>query len=692
MTGEMASIGTFVVDVTDRKLTERALRLISTTLATVSGQEFFDTLVRLISTLLNVEAVLVGEIVDDTRSRMRARAVFENHRPAEGFAYDVAGTPSAQVISSGQTVYVENVKDDFPDTPYFSDRGIESYAAVALRDVDGQPIGHLAAMSTRPFPSPELAKSILELFATSASAALQRARLETRFRDLFEYSPNGLIMTGGDGAIAQINRTAETMFGYSRDEIIGSPVEILIPDESKSRHVGLRQRYVATPLPRKMAAGRINLKARRKDGSTFPADINLSPIRVGDSISVVASIRDISDKVAVEQQLRHAQKMEAIGEMTGGLAHDFNNLLAVIITNLEMISQRAPSDAVTTRMIARAVEASERSGQLVQRLLAFSRKQSLSIETINLNTLILRVRELLVKPLGAEIEIGLAIHEDLWLCQSDAAQVESALVNLAINARDAMPDGGTLTIESDNVVLDRNSPMLGATAIPGEYVMLAVSDTGAGMAPDVLARCIEPFFTTKDIGRGSGLGLSMVFGLANQSGGYLDIVSQPGHGTTVRIYLPRAPEEEEDDSAAAHGADARSTATDPGNGRRIHVLVVEDDPDMRVSSVTAVESCGYRATAAEDGSSALAALEANPDIEILFSDVILPGGLNGVKLAEEAVRRRPDLRVLLTSGYSGDALARKESSDFSWDILKKPYRFAELRDMLMRLAEDGPAH
>lgn len=686
-TGEVASIGTFVSDVTDRRLTERALRMISTTLTAVSGQEFFDTLVRLVSTLLGTEMAIVGEIVDDAKSRVRARAVIESFRLAEPFEYDVAGTPSAGVISDGQSVYVENAKGAFPDSPYLSEHGIESYAAVALRDSSGEAIGHIAAMSTRPFANPELAKSILELFATGTSAELQRVRLEARFRDLFEYSPDGLIMTGGDGTIVQINRTAETMFGYSRDEIVGAPVEILIPTEFHSRHVGMRQRYVATPLPRKMAPSRLNLKARRKDGTAFPADINLSPIRVGDTISVVASIRDISDKVAVEQQLLHAQKMEAIGEMTGGLAHDFNNLLAVIITNLEMITGRDPDDAVTRRMIARAVEASERSGQLVQRLLAFSRKQALNPEVVDLNALIRRVRELIVKPLGAEIEIGLAIREDLWLCQADAAQVEAAIVNLAINARDAMPDGGTLTIESDNVVLDRNSPMIGTTANPGEYVMLAVTDTGTGMAADVLARCIEPFFTTKDVGRGSGLGLSMVFGLANQSGGYLDIVSRPGHGTTVRIYLPRVRGKGADERAPREAVVESIIAADADPSRRIHILVVEDDPDMRASSVTAVESCGYRATAAEDGASALAALDDNPDIKILFSDVILPGGMNGVRLAEEAVRRRPGLQVLLTSGYSGDALARKESPNSSWQILKKPYRLADLRMMLLRIAE-----
>lgn len=684
--GDISSIGTFVADVTERRLTETALRLISTSLSTVSGQEYFDTLVRLVGTLLGVGSVVLGEIVDDTRSRIRTRAFLENHRLAENFEYDIAGMPVESVISNRAGIYAEDAKDTVPEPSWLSRLGIESYAVVLLRDTDGQAIGHLAAMSTRPIANPELAKSILELFATSAAAELQRVRLEARFRDLFEYSPDGLIMANGNGKIVQVNRTAETMFGYSRSEIVGELVEVLIPENFRSQHTGLRQRYVSMPLPREMAQRRMNLMARRKDGSTFPVEINLSPIRLGDAISVVASIQDISERVSIEQQLRHVQKMEAIGEMTGGLAHDFNNLLAVIITNLEMISQRAPSDPITHRMIARAVEASERSGQMIQRLLAFSRKQSLTPKVIDLNALILRVRDMIAKPLGEEIEIGLAICEDLWLCQADAAQVESAIINLAINARDAMPDGGTLTIESDNIVLGRNSPMIGATAKPGEYVMLAVADTGTGMAPDVLARCIEPFFTTKDIGKGSGLGLSMVFGLANQSGGYLDIASLPGHGTTVRIYLPRVLMEP-DRSKEPRAMPAESTGTSPDeNGRRIHVLVVEDDADLRASSVTAMESCGYRATATGDGPSALSALDANPDIEILFSDVILPGGMNGVKLAEEAVRRRPGLLVLLTSGYSGDALARKESPNFSWQILKKPYRFAELRDMLTRLA------
>jgi signal transduction histidine kinase len=385
----------------------------------------------------------------------------------------------------------------------------------------------------------------------------------------------------------------------------------------------------------------------------------------------VRTFTNVTAARQAEEQLRQSQKMKAIGQLTGGVAHDFNNLLTVILGNAEVLAEALGQDTRLTRLVQAIDRAAQRCAELTQRLLAFARRQALAPTAINLSALVTDMDAMLHRSLGEDIDIERKLAGDLWNAMADPGQVENALLNLALNARDAMPDGGRLTIETANVRLDDHYAAKNPGVVPGAYVMLAVSDTGIGMTPDVLKRAFEPFFTTKETGKGTGLGLSMVYGFAKQSGGHVNIYSEPGQGTTVRLYLPRTEERPKVATTAA-----AITALDRGSGET--VLVVEDDPVVRAFVVSQLKTNGYHVTAAHDGASALAMLEAHGPVDLLFTDVVMPGGMNGRQLAEEAKRRQPGLKVLFTSGYAESVIVHQGKLDPGVSLLTKPYRIEDL--------------
>jgi CheY-like chemotaxis protein len=367
--------------------------------------------------------------------------------------------------------------------------------------------------------------------------------------------------------------------------------------------------------------------------------------------------------------LFQAQKMEAVGQLTGGVAHDFNNLLTVIIGNLDAIAEQVTGDAKP--LIETALKAAERGAALTHRLLAFSRRQTLSPETLDIDRLASDMGDLLRRTLGEHVEIEMKPHAGLWPAAADRGQVENALLNLAINARDAMPDGGTLTVATANVHLDADYAAHNSEVTPGDYVMLAVSDSGLGMSPETVERAIEPFFTTKEVGKGTGLGLSMIYGFAKQSRGHLKIDSKLNVGTTVRLYLPRANVE-----AAGSIAAIPPQAEHPRGGETI--LVVEDNPDVRGLIVRLLHGLGYRVVEAVDGRQAAKVLEGDAAIDLLFTDIIMPGGMTGKELANEARRTRPHLKILFMSGYAQNTIVPPGGLAPSDPFLPKPFRAREL--------------
>ena len=389
----------------------------------------------------------------------------------------------------------------------------------------------------------------------------------------------------------------------------------------------------------------------------------------------------IAERERVEGVLRQAQKMEAMGQLTGGIAHDFNNLLQVIMGNLEVLQRRklVTSDDAA-RMIASARRGAERAATLTQRLLAFARRQPLDPKPFDVNKLVNGMSELLHRTLGEAIRIETVQAGGIWRVHADANQLENALLNLAVNARDAMDSGGKLTIETANVLLDER--YADANEIPaGQYVMIAVSDTGQGMTGEVAAKAFEPFFTTKDVGKGSGLGLSQVYGFIKQSGGHAKIYSEPGQGTTIKLYLPRLAQQEDVDAATALAG-----ALPQGQSDRL-ILIVEDDEDVRAHAVAMLKELGYAVLEAADGTEALRVLDAHPDVRLLFTDVGLPGGLNGRQLADEARRRRPELDVLFTTGYARNAIVHHGRLDPGVELITKPFTFAALANKVHAIFE-----
>jgi signal transduction histidine kinase/CheY-like chemotaxis protein len=396
------------------------------------------------------------------------------------------------------------------------------------------------------------------------------------------------------------------------------------------------------------------------------------------------SLRDLADRRSAEDRLRQAQKMEAIGQLTGGVAHDFNNVLTVILGSLERLRRKLdpaiPDAPELLRHLESARRGAERAAALTQSLLAFSRQQALEPRPVDVNRLVVSMSELLERTLGETIAVEVVRAAGLWRAQVDPNQLENAIVNLAINARDAMPSGGKLTIETANAYLDENYAARNADATPGQYVAVSVTDTGIGMTKEVLARVFEPFFTTKELGRGTGLGLAQVYGFVRQSGGHVKIYSEPGEGTTVRLYLPRLLGEPAEDELSAEPAA-------PIAMRRLTILVVEDDAEVRAHTTDLLHDMGHQVLQAPHAAPALALLDQHPEIELLFTDVGLPGEMNGRKLADEATRRRPGLKVLYTTGYAKNAIVHAGRLDPGLALVTKPFTRATLEAKIAEIAE-----
>jgi signal transduction histidine kinase len=378
----------------------------------------------------------------------------------------------------------------------------------------------------------------------------------------------------------------------------------------------------------------------------------------------------------IEEQLHQSQKMESVGQLTGGVAHDFNNLLAVVSGNLELIEGAADNSNIR-RFAATARRATDRGAKLTAQLLAFSRRQKLNPKLVNANELISEFQGLVRQAVGGGCEVRLRTDERLWLCQVDPSLLETVLLNLALNGRDAMPGGGVLEIETRNVVLDEGAV---AGCPLGPYVRLAVADTGYGMAPEIRDRIFEPFFTTKEVGKGTGLGLSMVYGFVRQSGGYVTVESAPNAGTTIALYLPKATQEPH--------AEVETDQTRAMRGGSERILLVEDDDDLLEVTSAMLTTFGYRVLCARNSTEAIRILDSGQELDLLFSDIVMPNGPNGVELAREAKRRSSEIKVLLTSGYAEDVLDRHAAVE-EFPIIHKPFRVSELAQRLRSVLQKG---
>jgi len=494
-----------------------------------------------------------------------------------------------------------------------------------------------------------------------------------RLRAVVNTAVDGVILIDSLGIVQMFNPACERLFGYRSEEVLGQNVKMLMPGPYRESHDAYIDNYRRTGDRKIIGIGR-EVEAQRKDGSVFPIELSVGEAKQDDGNAVfVGIIHDITDRKRVMEQLVQAQKMESVGQLSGGIAHDFNNLLTVMIGNAEAISEALSARPDLKAMADMIVAAGERGASLTQRLLAFSRRQNLRPETIRCNELLASIEQLLRRTLREDIDIQISADRQLWQAYADPAQLESAILNLSLNAQDAMPDGGSISITTANITLDKSYRERNLEVRPGNYVMLSVTDDGQGMTPEVLRHAFEPFFTTKEVGKGTGLGLSMVYGFIKQSNGHVTIYSEPGLGTTVRLYLPAAQGDAGELDAGGemepHSAAKPQVKT---------VLVVEDDPFVRVYAVTCLEGLGYRVLSAVDGQEALGFLGTHEEIDVLFTDIVMPGGINGRELAERAQEMRPRLKVLMTSGYALDMLKARGRMPVDAILLNKPYRKAQL--------------
>jgi PAS domain S-box-containing protein len=498
------------------------------------------------------------------------------------------------------------------------------------------------------------------------SAAMARGIVETAL--------DAFVQVDEAGAIVEWNSQAELMFGWSRHEAIGKLlVDMIVPELHRARYKEGLARFLRTGEGWILGT-RFEIEAQRRDAQLINVEVSVTAFRRHGSHVFNWFIRDLTDRIAAEAQVRQAQKMEAVGQLTGGIAHDFNNILTVITGTIEIIAEAVankPEAAAVAKMIE---DAAERGADLTQRLLAFARKQPLQPHKINVNALVVDTAKLLRPTLGEHIEIESMLEEDIWPSLVDPHQLSTSLLNLALNARDAMPDGGKLTLETANVHLDENYVRAQSEVRPGPYVMVAVSDTGTGIPAAIRDRVFEPFFTTKEIGKGTGLGLSMVYGFVKQSGGHVKIYSEEGHGTTIKIYLPRARDVDEVPDDVAPIA--------PIEGGQETILVVEDDALVRAFVTSQLKSLGYATLVASNAAEAIKLIDQGAEVDLLFTDVIMPGGMNGRELAVEALKRRPRLKVLFTSGYTQDAIVHHGRLDPGVVLLAKPYRKSDLARMV----------
>jgi PAS domain S-box-containing protein len=495
------------------------------------------------------------------------------------------------------------------------------------------------------------------------------ALMEARYRGLMEAAPDGMVVVNQGGEIVLLNARAEKQFGYRRDELLGQKVTNIIPEGFAERLIADALRTTAEALAQQIGTG-IELNGLRKDGSEFPIEIMLSPLESPEGVLVTAAIRDISERKQLARQLHQSQKMEAVGQLTGGIAHDFNNLLGVIIGNLDLLDRLVAGNEAAAKRVRTAQKAAARGADITRRLLVFSSNEELKPSVILLGDSIQNMIELAGRALGAEIKITTHIDESVPPLFVDPAGLESALLNLVVNARDAMPKGGSIIISSQLQTLDASYPAVQAGDLKaGRYVRVSVTDTGTGMSRETMERAFEPFFTTKPRDKGTGLGLAMVYGFVKQSGGAVRAYSELNQGTTVSFYLPLAADLSQPVPAGAPqplGAKLGGT-----------VLVVDDEEALLELALIYLAGMGFAAFEAKDGAGALEMLAQHDEIDLMVTDIVMPGGMNGVELVHRARALRPNLKIVYSSGFPAEALAEKSMPLIEGPLLRKPYQRAE---------------
>jgi len=607
--------------------------------------------------------------LDDSREFLRLQASAGLYTQIDGpYSRIRVGDHLVGAIARDRTPHLTNsLAPDRPASnhPEWPEREEMSALAGYPLIVETRLVGVMAMFARHPLNAATL--DALGIMALGIASAIQRKRADaavSMLAAIVQSSDDAIVSSSLDGTINSFNPSAERMFGYSAQEVIGRPVSILYPDDQIAAVAPMRKRVIEGEHISAAEVQRL-----RKDGSRVTIALTVSPIRdaAGTTIGVSGIARDISERRQVEEQFRQAQKMEAVGRLAGGVAHDFNNLLTIINGNTEALLSMLPGQDSALEMLRDVQQAGERAAGLTQQLLAYSRKQMLKPRVLDLNAVVIDAKNMLARLIGEDISVSVEPDSDLQCVKADAGQLGQVLMNLCVNARDAMPNGGTIVIRTANTIMTGDEwPEINDPA-RGPYVELSVRDSGMGMDAETQKHLFEPFFTTKEHGRGTGLGLATVYGIVKQSEGFIRAESAPGHGTTFRIYLP---------AVDAPPDQAASTLAAP-RGRET-VLVVEDEPQVRSLMHLMLTRAGYTVLVAKDGAQAVGlAAQHGPALDLVITDVVMPG-MSGRQVADIVRATYPSLPVLFISGYTDDAMVRHGIAEADTPFLQKPFTMSDL--------------
>ncbi len=578
-----------------------------------------------------------------------------------------------------------------------------------IRPEDGH-LRWIVASGSAEFSGEKATRIVGVLFDVTERRTVSQAHEEaaSRLDAIVSIAADAIISMDESQVITMFNGGAEVIFGYARDEVIGLPLTVLMPPQFRASHGKHVQNFAASAMPARRMGERGEILGKRKNGLSFPAEASISKALVGGRQIYTAVLRDITERTQsqalLEQrvadatrdlrlemarreeakaQLIRTQRMEAFGQLTGGIAHDFNNLLTVIIGNLELLDMRIQDEKLRS-LLQRAQDAAGMGSRLTARLLTFARKRAIAAAPLNLNEIVIGMAELLERSLGEHVTLATSLEPAPWTVIADASEVENAILNLAINARDAMPSGGKLLIETANTSIDVDRMDAGVVVPAGRYVRLSVSDTGSGMSEEVMRQVFEPFFTTKDTGKGTGLGLSSVYGFVQQARGAVTLASEVGHGTTVTLYLPQALS-----GLAAAGDGHHGDQAFGSTGERI--LLVEDNEAVSEVVSSQLETLGYVVSSVASGPEALEVLARPGGFDLVLSDVVMAGGMSGFDVARWVQTHAPGMRVLLASGFPDAVLQSESPGEPRPEILRKPFSRAELARALRRTLHPGTA-
>lgn len=636
-----------------------------------TGDAFFKLLVQHLTRILGVEYAFVGKLSGKENDRVRTVAVCVRGEIGGNFEYDLADTPCQNVIQTSPCYYPSDIQRLFPKDKMLTDMGVESYIGAPLLNSDDHVMGLMVILHTKPLTNINIVKSVFQIFAARAAADMERMQIEEKHAILsaaVEQSTESVVITDLDGIIVYVNPAFEKNTGYSAAEAIGKKPNILKSEKHSSEYYS--KLWFALKSRGSWSGILIN---KRKDGTLFEEETNISTVSdsKGRPAYYVAVKRDVTNERRLEEQLRHAQKMEAIGQLTGGIAHDFNNFLTAILgfSSLLQMKFENDNDVQSNSYLMNIISAGEKAANMTNSLLAFSRKRIINIRPALLNDIIKDMEKLLQRVITENIEFKTALTDEGTIIMADTGQIEQVLLNLVANARDAMPKGGTVFIKTKIVNVDEAFVRTHGYGKPGAYVLLSVSDTGIGMDEMTKERIFEPFFTTKEVGKGTGLGLSIVYGIIKQHNGYIDASSESGKGTTFNIYLPII-------ESTLESAEIKKEAIPKGGTETI--LLAEDELEVRRLVKTVLQEFGYKVIEAVDGEDAINRFTENKDrIDIAILDVIMPKK-NGRKAYNEIKDISHDVKAIFISGYTEDIIKREDIFEMGLNFISKPVSPSDL--------------